>query len=146
MMTSSTKTFALAVMVSAIALSAEAAEGTTADPQTPDRSAPALIPLPETASPRSRGLNRGAPGYASPADSGIGGEATVAAYQASTYAPPVCSAPDPSPDVYTTLRAAASETDCSSGCAGAGDCGRGRQGFWYGYAGGLVMTRNQPNN
>jgi hypothetical protein len=151
MMMSSTKTFALAVMVSAIALSAHAADDTTADPPTPDRSAPALISLLETASPWSRGLNRGAPSYTSLAESGIGGEATVAAYQPSAPEPSIRPAADPSPDVYNALQAAASDTDCSSGCAGAGDCGCGnscacgRQGFWYGNAGGLVMTRNQPN-
>ena len=145
---SSARTLALALMVGGLALSSVRAYGD--DRSTTSIDMPGLLPLPEISSSWSKSdafPSVGSANYASLApavDSGYGRRAAMTTwYQPAPPSSTTRPMPDASNDVYNGLQAPCNgagdcgcESDCGSGCC---------HGFWYGYAGGLIMTRNQPN-
>ncbi len=73
-------------------------------------------------------------------------EALAAYYQSPPGNPPMApTAPAVTTpqDIYNGLQAGPATGDC--GCGSDSDCGCCRHCFLYGYAGGLIMTRNEPN-
>lgn len=153
-------TFVCSAVVSGLPRSARSADNFASDPSSLNPSAPGLLPLPEFASPWAGGApypNRASLSYAAlpPAPDygygyGYGGQAVMTRYQAPPPAAPGPAAPDASRDLYNALQSPATVIDSPDGCGGncgGGDCGCdcGCGGFWFGYVGGLVMTRNQPN-
>jgi hypothetical protein len=149
---SSTRTLALALMVGGLAISSAqaASDDEAATSASAARAAsPGLLPLPEISSSWSKAYAypaAGIPNYASLApvvDPGYGRMAAVTWYQPAPAGPPMRPTPDASHDVYNGLQTPAACAECAGDCGC--DSGCGCHGFWYGYAGGLMMTRNQPN-
>lgn len=142
--------FALAVVVGSLSI---AASHVTADDSAANSSAPGLLALPDVRSNWPQGCaypTLDSAAYASIAPSIIGYGRPVAYNQPAPAAPPMATPPmggSPGPtanDVYNGLQTPSDCADCNSG-GGDWGFGGGRHGFWYGYAGGIIMTRNEPN-
>ncbi len=138
---------ALAIAAGGSAFAAPTAEESFSAPTVvnriePGTKPPQLLSAPWPADPLASSPSAaGYPPWPWPVSNSPNGQTMTSDYQAAAQGQ-MPSVPDPSRDLYRALQDPGNVSDATAGIC---DLECGCRGCWFGYLGGLVMTRNEPN-